>query len=79
MPMCCLGYDMYNRVYGDMLCMTRCMAGFVYEHDRCMVKDVWCHVVVGCLVSVCVCELDASIECAFNRVKTLDTMMGSQP
>ena len=26
-------------------CMIRCMAGFVCKHDRCMVKDVWCHVV----------------------------------
>ena len=26
--------------------------------------------IVRCMISVCVWELDTSIECAFNRVKT---------
>ena len=45
--------------------------------------DVWLWMfdvtlIVRCML-VCVCELDTIIECAFNRVKTEDTMMGSQP
>ena len=29
-----------------MICMIRCMLGFVMgdKHDRCMVRDDWCHV-----------------------------------
>ena len=46
--------------------------------------DVWlgmfdAMLVARGMISVCVCELDASIERAFNRVKTIDTMKGSQP
>ena len=31
---------------GPLICdaMIKCMVGFVCEHDRCMVKDVLCHV-----------------------------------
>ena len=59
-------------------CHVRCMVGFVCEHDRCMVKDVCCHDWL-LDVCVCVCELDTNVECDFNMIKTLDTMMGSQP
>ena len=34
--------------------------------------------IVRCML-VCVCELDASIKYASNRVKIYNTMMGSQP
>ena len=31
---------MNAKVYDDMICMIRCMVGFVCEHDRYMVMDV---------------------------------------
>ena len=34
--------------------------------------------IVRCML-ICVCELDASIKYASNRVKTYNTIMGSQP
>ena len=45
--------------------------------------DVWlgmidAMLIVRCML-VCVCELDASIKYASNRVKIYNTMMGSQP
>ena len=28
------------RVFDEVICMIRCMVGFVCEHDRCMVRGV---------------------------------------
>ena len=57
------------RIFG-VRCMIRCMVGF------CLISmmGVWLGMFdailfVTCML-VCVCELDTSIECAFNRVKT---------
>ena len=59
------------KVFDEVICMIRCMVGFVCEHDRCMIRDVGC--IVGCQMHdqcVCVCELDDNVEYAFNRIKT---------
>ena len=32
------------RIFDEVICMIRCMVGFICEHDRNVVRDVLCHV-----------------------------------